>query len=73
MKKFSAERLRRARVARGVSADFLGAAIGRNGQTVINWESGHGEPTATNLHNLAVALKKTKDYFFETAAIEGGR
>lgn len=68
---FSPARLKTAREhsARGrLSYERVAGFLGRNHQTIRNWESGVSEPNASDLAGLAVVTGKPLDYFFEKGA-----
>jgi len=54
-------RIREARIARGLTLDELGAAIGRAASQVSTLENGKREPSLSMLHAIASALQVTTD------------
>lgn len=73
MTKFSRSRLKQAREAAGVSLEFVAVKVDRSRQTIWNWENGEGEPTATNLLNLAIALNQPMSFFYEITQEEAAQ
>jgi transcriptional regulator with XRE-family HTH domain len=63
LRKFSPNRLREARDER--TRSVLAAAAGVSDETIRRWESGAGEPGASDLAAIANVTKKPLDFFFE--------
>lgn len=57
------DRIRRARIAKGLSLDKLGHKIGRTRQAVWQWEHGETTPTTANIKNLCTILEVPRAYF----------
>lgn len=67
---FSPQRMRDARMARGLSPEHVAIAVGRTSFTVRAWESGKITPPTAALGELASVLGVTVDGLF--AAMVGG-
>jgi transcriptional regulator with XRE-family HTH domain len=61
---FSGLKLYKARISRGLSREHLAVKVGCVVNSIYNWESGRGYPSADKLISLADALKLTTDYFY---------
>jgi len=66
--RFIPSRLREARA--DLSLEALAAAAGVTRQTIMNWESGRGEPDASDLAAIAALTGRPLDFFFEPTTEE---
>ncbi len=67
---FNGDRLRSARVGRGLSTVTLGQLIGTPGTAIASWESGYWEPDNETLARLAGALNHPELFFFQAPIVE---
>lgn len=71
-REFMAKRLREMRRARGLSANEVGAALGKKGKTINAWEVGHGQPDADALVKICNLYKVRISDFYDARAFEDG-
>lgn len=67
---FNGDRLRSARIGRGLSTVTLGQLIGSPGTAIASWECGYWEPDNEALARLAGALNHPELFFFQAPAVE---
>ena len=61
-----ASKLKEARGGRRV--EEIAATLGVSYRTILNWEAGKGEPSATQLSRIAAFTDRKVSWFFEGAA-----
>src|SRR5580704_6955720 len=64
---FRGERLREARLARGLFMKSLGDMVGVTGTAISRYESGEDKPQQDKLHQLAGKLNFPADFFLKEA------
>lgn len=59
------DRLRAARLALGLTGEYVGSQVGVSKQTISHWEAGRYEPNIEQMRGLCNVLKITPNYLFE--------
>jgi transcriptional regulator with XRE-family HTH domain len=62
---FSTERLKLIRESKGMNTDEFGAAIGKTGRSVYNWECGRTSPTMRDLERIATVFDLDLTFFLK--------
>lgn len=62
---FSTERLKLIRESKGMNTDEFGAAIGKTGRSVYNWECGRTSPTMRDLEKIASVFDLDLTFFLQ--------
>jgi transcriptional regulator with XRE-family HTH domain len=60
---FNPDRLRNARLGKGITREQIAAHLGVGASTIDRWEKGATEPSATQLGMIAKFYDRTVDYF----------
>lgn len=63
--RFSTERLKLIRESKGMNTEQFGAAIGKTGRSVYNWECGRTSPTMRDLENIANVFDLDLTFFLK--------
>ena len=61
-KKYIASALKRLRISSGLTADEVGAKIGKSGKTVNAWENNRGQPDADKINEIAKFFGVTDNF-----------
>ena len=62
---FSTERLKLIRESKGMNTDEFGAAIGKTGRSVYNWECGRTSPNMRDLEKIASVFDLDLTFFLQ--------
>lgn len=62
---FSTERLKLIRESKGMNTEQFGAAIGKTGRSVYNWECGRTSPTMRDLEKIASVFDLDLTFFLK--------
>ncbi len=63
--RFSTERLKLIRESKGMNTEQFGAAIGKTGRSVYNWECGRTSPTMRDLEKIASVFDLDLTFFLK--------